>query len=139
MFGSNSRIKLLLALVALVLFLGMLAVSALTLRTPAPKNTTAVEFSREPSKYAPKNVVVEKKIGRGARGVPHTANNQTTPAPTPAASASPASTGSSGGGDEATVLNTISLVGAIVSTLGTILSVWIAWLTYKQGKLSSKA
>ena len=132
MFGSNSRIKLLLALVALVLFLGMFAVSALTIRTTQPpQNTAAPEIASERSRSAHKNFAV-RKGGHGPRAIPHSGSSQAEP------ETSSTSTGSAGTGDAESDINMISVIGTIVSTLGTILSVWIAWLTYKQGKLTPK-
>jgi hypothetical protein len=132
MLTSNGRIKLLLAVLALVFFSGMLVISALTIRTPAVKKAEIME-PESASEPAPKNAhknFAEKQGGRGRHGAQHSVKVQ--PTPTPAAS-------SLSTDNEDSDISMISVIGTIVSTIGTILSVLIAWLTYRQGQRTQKA
>lgn len=135
MLTSNGRIKLLLAALALVFFLGMLVISALTIRTPHPQRAalTAPELSSEPAEKNVPRPPGERKFARGPRPVQHPIKTHPS---TPSSTQS--NTGSSGTDSEQSDINTISLIGTIVSTIGTILSVLIAWLTYYQGQHAQK-
>jgi len=124
MFAWNRRTKLLFAL-ALVVSLVMLAVSAPTIRTPRPQSSTtpAPEIAPEPTPQNHHKAPGGKKAGRGPHLVEHAVKAQPTPTP----SIQPTD---SDQGD----INLLSLVGTVVGIFGTILSVLIAWLTYKQGR-----
>jgi hypothetical protein len=122
MLASNARIKLLLALLAVVFFSGILVISVITIQTPRQQSAAAYEPEAAPPRG-------EKKFEapRGARPVHHP-TTRTQPG------GGPSTTGSSAGNSEQSELNTVSVIGTIVSSIGTILSVLITWLTYRQGK-----